>query len=116
LVRSQEQLPPEVGSYLEIWHTNIITCLRRVTGAVVQLASLFSRLDLFKIWKILVTSVGTSIRANGTASLRLTEFVTLQDSGGLMETCGVEKIVLVFSCTVVDGEVIWTGYITEQSG
>lgn len=43
-----------------------------MNGAVVQLASLFSRLDLFKVWKILVTSVGTSIRANGTASLRLT--------------------------------------------
>jgi hypothetical protein len=99
-----------------IWRTNIITCLRRVTGAVVQLASLFSRLDLFKIWRIVVTSVGTSIRANGTASLRLTEFVTLQDSGGLTETYGDENIVLVFSCTVVDGEVIWTGYITEQPG
>jgi hypothetical protein len=57
-----------------------------VIGADVQLASLFSHLDLFKIWKILVTSVGTSIRANDTASLRLTEFVTPQDSGGLTET------------------------------
>lgn len=85
-------------------------------GAVVQLASLFSRLDLFKIWKILVANVGTSIRANGTASLRLTEFVTPQDSGGLTETYADENIIRVFGCPVVDGEVIWTGYITEQPG
>lgn len=85
-------------------------------GAVVQLASLFKRLDLFNTWKILVTSVGTSIRANGTASLRLTDFVTPQDSGGLTETYADENIILVFGCTVVDGEVIWTGHITEQSG
>jgi hypothetical protein len=64
-----------------------------VTGAVVQLASLFSRLDLFKILKILVTSVGISIRAKGTASLRLTEFVTPQDSGGLTEMYAVENII-----------------------
>lgn len=85
-------------------------------GAVVQFASLVSRLDLFKIWEILVTSLGTSIRANGTASLRLTEFVTPQDSGGLTETYADENIILVFGCTVVDREMIWTGYITEQSG
>jgi hypothetical protein len=87
-----------------------------VIGAVVQFASLVSRLDLFKIWEILVTSLGTSIRANGTASLRLTEFVTPQDSGGLTETYADENIILVFGCTVVDREMIWTGYITEQSG
>lgn len=85
-------------------------------GAVVQLASLFSRLDLFKIWKILVTSVGTSIRANGTASLRLTEFVTPQDRGGLTENSTDENIILVSCCTVVDGDVIWAGYVTEQPG
>jgi len=60
--------------------------------------------------------VGTSIRGNGTASLHLTEFVTPQDSGGLTETYADENIILVFGCTVVDGEVIWTGYITEQPG
>jgi len=87
-----------------------------VIGAVVQLASLFSLLDLFKIWKIPVTSVETSIRANGTALLRLTEFAIPQGSGGLTETYADENIILVYGCTVVDGEVIWAGYITEQPG
>jgi hypothetical protein len=60
--------------------------------------------------------VGKSIRANGTASLRLTEFVTPQDSGGLTETYADGNTILVFGCTVVDGEVIWTEYMTEKSG
>jgi hypothetical protein len=60
--------------------------------------------------------VGTSIGAKGTASLRLTEFVSLQDSGRLTETYGDENIILVFGSAVVDGEANWTGYITEQPG